>query len=339
VSSTFKRSAAVSGVAVLAAALAACSATPDSSASPSPSHERVTVTVASLKGPTTMGLVHLMDEAANGTASEDYRVTVHGSPDEIVPLIAQGGVDVALVPSNLAAVLYNRTVGTDAAIQVLAINTLGVIYVVENGDTVHGMADLAGRTVYSAGKGASPEYTIDYLLAQNGLEPGVDVDVEYLSEHSEVAAHVASEPGAIGVLPQPFVTVVESQNPDVRTALDFTEEWAAVSTDSQLVTGVVVVRKAFADEHPDAVAAFLADYEASTAFTNEHPDEAAPLIVDAGIVPSAAIAEAAIPQCYITFIDGAELRTILSGYLTVLFEADPASVGGSLPGDDFYYGG
>ncbi len=335
-----KRATAVLGAALLAAVLAGCStAEPSASPSPSVSIEPITVTIASLKGPTTMGIVHLMDEAAAGETVLDYQVTVHGSPDAIVPDIAQGAVDIALVPSNLAAVLYNRTEGTDAAIQVLAINTLGVIYVVENGDTVTSMADLEGRTVYSAGKGASPEYTLNYLLTQNGLEPGVDVDVEYLSEHSEVAARLASEPGSLGVLPQPFVTIVESQNPDTRTALDFTEEWAAVSTDSQLVTGVVVVRAAFANEHPDAIAAFLADYEESTDFTNEHPDLAAPLIVDAGIVPSVEIAETAIPACYITFIDGADLRTILDGYLTVLYDADPASVGGSLPGDDFYYGG
>jgi len=337
-----KRTTTIVGVALLAAVLGGCTtspAEPTASATPTVSADPITIHIASLKGPTTMGLVHLMDEASAGTAAEDYQVTVEGSPDAIVPEIAQGSVDIALVPSNLAAVLYNRTVGTDAAIQVLAISTLGVIYVVESGDTIHSIADLRGRTIYSAGKGASPEYTLNYLLTQNGLEPGVDVTVDYLSEHAEVAARLASEPGTIGVLPQPFVTIVEAQNPDTRTALDFTQEWAAVSTDSQLVTGVIVVRKAFADEHPDAVATFMRDYEASAAFTNEHPDEAAPLIVDAGIVPTVEIAETAIPACYITFIAGEEMRTMLSGYLTVLFNADPNSVGGTLPGDDFYYGG
>ncbi len=335
-----KRTTTIFGVALLAAILSGCAAGPSASPTkPTPSVDRVTVNIASLKGPTTMGLVHLMDEAAAGTANLDYQVSVEGTPDAIVPEIAQGSVDIALIPANLAAVLYDRTQGTDAAIEVLAINTLGVIYVVESGDTIHSIADLKGRTVYSAGKGAPPEYVFNYLLTQNGLEPGVDVTVEYLSEHSEVAARVATEPGAIGVLPQPFVTIIEAQNPGIRTALDFNEEWSAVSTDSQLVTGVVVVRKAFAQEHPEAVETFLRDYQASTAFTNEHPDQAAPLIVAAGIVPSVEIAEAAIPQCQITFIAGDDLRTMLSGYLTVLFNADPNSVGGSLPGDDFYYGG
>ena len=301
--------------------------------------EPVTVNIASLKGPTTMGLVGLMEEASTGMAAEDYQVSVYGTPDEIVPQIVQGKLDIALVPANLAAVLYNKTAGSDAQIAVLAINTLGVLNVVEAGDTIHSVADLKGHTVYSTGKGATPEYVLNYLLTENGLTPGVDVTVEFKSEATEVSAALAAEPGAIGVLPQPYVTVVESKVEGLRTALDLTEEWTKVTADSQLVTGVVVVRAAFAAEHPEAVLHFMEDYQESTDFVNASPDEAAPLIVDAGIVPDAALAEAAIPECNITFIDGAALKSTLAGYLGVLFAADPASVGGSLPGDDFYYGG
>jgi NitT/TauT family transport system substrate-binding protein len=299
--------------------------------------ERTTIRVASLKGPTTMGLVHLMSEAEAGTASEDYRVTMYGSPDEVVPLVVQGEVDVALLPSNLAAVLYNRTLGDDSArVQVAAIAALGVLDVLEAGDTVHSIADLAGKTVYASGKGASPEYVLNHLLTSNGLDPATDLTIEYRSEHTEVAALLATTPGAIAMLPQPFETVVTTQHPDVRTALDLTDEWAKVSPGSELVTGVVVVRTAFAEEHPDAVANFLTDYEASTRFTNEQPAEAAALVAAAGIVPTAAIAEAAIPSSHITYIDGTDLEGLLGGYLQVLFDADPASVGGSVPGDDFY---
>ncbi len=340
-----RRLAATISTGLLVAVLAACGASdPTPSASPSASASEtaavpVTVNIASLKGPTTMGLVGLMDAAAKGTAAEDYQVTVHGTPDEIVPQIVQGNLDIALVPANLAAVLYNKTKGSDAAIQVAGINTLGVLYVVESGDTVHSIADLKGRTIYSTGKGASPEYVLNYLLTENGLTPGVDVTVEFKSEATEVTAALAAEAGAVGVLPQPYVTIVEAKNPAVRTALDLTEEWAKVNSDSQLVTGVVVFRTAFATEHPDALAQFLADYAESTAFTNDNPDQAAPLIVDAGIVPSDAVAVAAIPFCNIVDITGAEMKATLGGYLTVLFGADPKSVGGSLPGDDFYYGG
>jgi NitT/TauT family transport system substrate-binding protein len=306
-----------------------------------PPAEPTTIRIASLKGPTTMGLVGLMADAAAGEAAEDYQVSVYGTPDEVVPLVVQGEADVALIPANLAAVLYNRTL-TDAgaAVQVAAINTLGVLEILESGDTVHSIADLAGKTIYASGKGASPEYVLNYLLRANGLEPGVDVTVEYRSEHTEVAAVLASTPGAIGLLPQPFATVVTTQNAAVRSAFNLTDEWDAVTTDgSQLVTGVVVVRTAFAEENPEAFAQFLADYEASTQFTNDNPAEAAVLIADAGIVPAAPIAEAAIPGSHITFIGGAELKTIFSGYLQVLFDADPTSVGGTMPGDDFYFGG
>jgi len=280
-----------------------------------------------------------MDEAAKGTAAEDYQVTMYASPDEVVPLVAQGSVDMALIPSNLAAVLYAKTKGTDAAISVMAINTLGVLNIVESGDTVKSIADLKGKTVYLTGKGASPEYVMDYLLTQAGLTPGVDVDLQFLTEHTEVVAKLTSTPGAIGVLPQPFVTIAEAKSPDLRTALDLTKEWAAVSPDSQLITGVVVVRNGFATEHPEAVAQFMTDYAASTEWVNAKPADAAPLIVAAGIVPDPALAEKAIPFCYITFVPGAEMKSALSGYLQVLFNADPKSVGGSMPGDDFYFAG
>ena len=332
----------------LAGLLAGCgTATPAGTTAPSPDGsaaaeqaEPTTIRIASLKGPTTMGLVGLMAEAEAGTAAEDYRTTVYGTPDEVVPLVVQGNVDIALIPANLAAVLYATTRTDDGPqVQVAAINTLGMLEIVEAGDTISSVGDLRGRTIYSTGKGASPEFVLDHLLAANGLDPATDVTIEFKSEATEVTALLASEPGAIGVLPQPYVTIVTSQNPAVRTALSLAEEWAKVTPDSTMVTGVVVVRTAFATEHPEALAQFLTDYEESTAFTNEHPDQAAPLVAAAGIVPSAAIAEAAIPACNITFIAGADLRRDLGGYLEVLFDAEPASVGGSLPGDDFYLGG
>lgn len=349
--STTRRLAGLIGALAIAALASACSssAAEEPAPSPSPSPSAVapvvteapvvpaTITIASLKGPTTMGLVGLMDETA--TFVDDYQVTVYGSPDEVVPLVAQGAVDVALIPSNLAAVLYNKTKGTEQQISVAAVNTLGVLNIVEVGETVTTLEDLKGKTIYSTGKGASPEYVLNYLLTEAGLTPGVDVTVNYLTEHTEVVATLAATPGAIGVLPQPFVTIAEAKTPGLRVALDLTEEWAAVSPDSQLITGVVVVNNAFAAENPEAVARFLADYEASTEWVNASPAEAAPLIVAAGIVPDPAIAEKAIPKCYITYVAGAELKTNLGGYLQVLFDADPKSVGGALPGDDFYFGG
>lgn len=339
-----RRSSLVVPLLAVAALLAGCAggtqaaastpATTAATASATPA-ERTTVRIASLKGPTTMGLVKLMSDATAGTTAEDYKVTMYSTPDQVVPLVAQGSVDVALLPSNLAAVLYAKTKG---AVQVAAVNTLGVLDVVENGTAVHGLADLRGKTVVTSGKGASPEYVLNYLLRQDGLVPGTDVKVDYRSEPTEVAAVLAATPGAVGMLPQPFATVLTSSHPSIRTVVQLSDEWNKVTSGtSQLVTGVLVVRKAFATEHAAALKQFLDDYKLSTTFTNEHPDQAAPLIVQAGIVPSAAVAVAAIPASHVVDLEGVDLRNALSGYLKVLFDADPASVGGALPGDDFYY--
>ena len=339
----------ITGALTAAALLVGCAGTttaPETtSAAPTPSAtattpaERTTITIASLKGPTTMGLVKLMSDAEAGKGLQDYQATMYATPDEVVPKVVQGQVDIAMVPSNLAAVLYNKTL-TDAgaAVQVAAVNTLGVLELLEAGDTVKTWADLKGKTIYISGKGASPEYTLNFLLRENGLDPATDVTVEYKSEPTEVAAVLAATPGAVGVLPQPFATVLTMQTPSVRPALDFTDEWTKVAPDSQLVMGVVIVRTAFLTEHPQAFADFLTDYQASVKFTNDDPAAAGELIAAAGIVPKAAIAAKAIPACNITFVDGAEMKSALDGYLKVLFAADPASVGGSLPGDDFYVG-
>lgn len=316
---------------------AATSATPGA-ATTTPA-ERVTMNIASLKGPTTMGLVKLMQDAKSGAGKQDYKVTMYGSPDEVVPLIVQGKVDVALVPSNLAAVLYNQTKKSSGpALQVAAINTLGVLQLVENGTSVHSWADLKGKTIWTTGKGTTPEYTLDYLLEKHGLDPAKDVTVSFESEATALASRLTATPGTIAVLPQPYVTVVEKQDPSARSVFDFTDEWTKVSpAGSQLITGVLVVRSAFAQEHPAAFADFLADYQASTAYTNDDPADAATLIAAAGIVPKAPIAQAAIPTCHITYIAGDQMKTALSSYLQVLFAADPKSVGGTMPGDDFYF--
>lgn len=329
---------AAGAVALVAALLTGCGNTPP--AAPS-SDGATTIRIASLRGPTTMGLVTLMSDAEEGPGAQDYEVTMYGTADEVVPLLVQGEVDVALLPANLASVLYHRTMGEDGSeVAVAAITTLGVLEVLESGTAeVQTIADLEGRTIHSTGKGTTPEYVLDYLLEENGLDPEADVAVEFASESTEVAAVLAATPGAVGVLPQPYATVLQAQHPEIRTALRLVDEWAAVTPDSAMVTGVVVLRTAFAQAHPSAVADFLDDLAASTAVTNEHPEQAAPLVAEAGITPTAQVAEAAIPACSITYIDGADLTTLLGGYLEVLVEADPAAVGGSLPGDDFYYEG
>ena len=317
-----------------------------------PAEESVNVRVAALKGPTAMGMVKLMSDSEDFEedvedfvdAREDFeRVTIQSnlydftlaaSADEVSPKLMQGELDIACEPANLASVLYNRT---DGGIVTLAENTLGVLYIVENGNSVQSMADLAGRTIAASGKGSTPEYALRYLLTENGIDPDTGVTIDWKSEHSECVASLASGAATIAMLPQPFVTVAQTQLPDLRVALDLTEEWDALDNGSALLTGVVVARADFVKEHPAAVSDFLEQYSASVDWVNANTAEAAELIGGYDIV-DATVAEKALPYCNIVCVTGTEMMDMLSGYLSVLWEQDAESVGGGMPNDDFYYG-
>ena len=324
-------SSAVSSTVVSEAASSAAASEEEEAAAPLSVTEPLRI--AGLKGPTTMGLVNLLSMEQAGTAAMDYDLQLYGAADEIVPLLIKGELDMAAIPANLAATLYQKTNG---GIQAVAVNTLGVLYVVEQGDTVHSMADLKGRTILSTGKGTTPEYVLRYLLTANGLDPDKDVDIQYYSEATEVTAQMASTQDAIAVLPQPYVTAAGLKDDTLRVALDLTAEWDKVA-DTQLITGVTVVRKAYAEEHPDVVAAFLADYAQSVNAANTDLEGTAALCEEQGVVAKAAIAKKALPNCNIVCLTGEELKADVSGYLQVLYDADPAAVGGTLPGEDFYW--
>lgn len=298
----------------------------------------VNVRVAALKGPTAMGMVKFMDEAQSDLIDcNSYAFEIAASPDMLTPKIAQGELDIAAVPANLASVLYNNL---DEGVQVLAVNTLGVLYLCDQDESVHGVSDLAGKTIYAAGKGSTPEYALSYILQENGLTPGTDVTIEWKSEHAECVAALAENQDAVALLPQPFVTVAQSKNESIRVALDLTKEWDALQKGSEkegtLITGVVIARSAFVEEHPEAVADFLQHYQDSVAFVNENIPEASALVEQFDIAP-AAVAQKAIPACNIVCISGDEMKNLLSGYLEVLHEQSPEAVGGSLPSEDFYY--
>lgn len=300
--------------------------------------EPVDVNVMALKGPTAMGMVKLMDDADSGNVdTENYSFEIAASADEVTPKLIQGETDIAAVPANLASVLYNKTEGQ---IQVLAVNTLGVLYIVENGDSIHSVSDLAGRTIYASGKGSTPEYALNFILEKNGLTPGTDVTIEWKSEHSECVSALAQDPEGIAMLPQPFVTTAQAKNPNLKVALDLTEEWDKVmeneETKSSLLTGVVVVRKEFAEENPEAVEDFMDRYADSVEYVNDNVEEAAKLVGNYDIVTED-VAVKAIPECNIVCITGEDMKEQLSGYLAVLKDANPESIGGELPGDDFYY--
>ena len=288
------------------------------------------VRVASLKGPTSMGLVQMMNDE---TIQDNYTFTVSGTPDEIVPLLAKGDLDIALVPCNLASVLYNRT---NASVSVAAINNLGVLYVVENGDTVREINDLKGKTVFSTGKGTTPEYAFNTVLLQNSIDPAADLTIDFKSEATEVASALTEGQITLAMLPQPFATAVQAQIPGLRVALSLSDEWEKVLPESALVTGVVLMRNEFIQSRPDAVNAFLENYRVSTQFINDNPAEASVWIEELGI-SKAPIAEKAIPYCNIVCIEGVEMQSAIEGYLNALYAQDPASVGGTLPNEDFYF--
>ena len=286
------------------------------------------IRIAALKGPTGMGMVKLADKQNY----PNYTVSIEASPDALNPRIISGEVDVAAVPVNLASVLYNKL---DGDISVLAVSTLGVLYVVEAGSEVNSVADLAGKTVYATGQGATPEYILNYLLDKNGVAGSVEVN--YVGEHAALATMLADGSAEIGMLPEPNVTSTLAGNDNLRIALNLTEEWNKVCS-TELVQGVVIARKSFVNEHPEAIEQFLREYEKSSAFVNENIDEAAKLIVDAGILGNVEIAKNAIPNCNISFSKGEAMHKAVEGMLTVLFEANPKSIGGKLPDKDFYYG-
>lgn len=286
--------------------------------------------VAGLKGPTTMGLVNLMEseEGAN------YTFSMYGAADEIVPLLVKGELDAAAVPANLAATLYQKTQGQ---VEVACVNTLGVLYIVENGDTVQSVADLKGQTIVTTGKGTTPEYVLRYVLSQNGLDPDADVNIVYCSEATEALSQVQAGQATIAMLPQPFVTSALSQVEGLRVALDMNEEWQKVAG-SQLVTGVLVVRKDAVEADPEAFEEFLNGYAASVEAANTDLEGTAALCETYGIVAKAALAQKALPECNIVFERGEQMKTDLVNYFQVLYDADPSSVGGAMPADDFYYG-
>ena len=276
-----------------------------------------------------------MEQAEKKETVNRYEFTMTAAADELLPAMLSGDLDIVLIPANVASVLYNKAEGDVAVID---INTLGVLYMVSGNDKIKNMEDLKGQAIYMTGKGTTPDYVMQYLLKENGLMTA-DVTMEYKSEAAEVAAVLAGTPDAVGVLPQPFVTAACTQNEKLSVVMDLTEQWASVQGEggSSLVTGVTVVRKGFLDQNPEAVEQFMEEHAASASYANEHVEETSELVAAAGIIDKADVAVKAIPECNITYIDGEEMETALSGYLAVLWEQDPASVGGGLPGEDFYY--
>lgn len=289
-----------------------------------------------LSGPTGIGAMNLWAAADADETQNTYHITMPGANDEVVAAISNGDADIAAVATNLAATLYNKTNG---GVTVLAVNTLGVLSLLGNGQESASIADLAGKTIYAPGQGANPEYILRYVLSGNGLDPDKDVTIQFVGEGSELLTVWQTNPEAVIMAPQPVATSILMQNENAVTLFNMTDEWDKVSGgDSTLMMGCVIVRNEFLQENPGAVELFLQEYAASIEKAQSDVEGTAALCEQYGLIPKAALAQKAIPSCGLTFVTGAEMKSALSGYLQVMFDANPRSVGGAMPGDDFYYG-
>lgn len=291
------------------------------------------VNMAVLKGPTAFGTLGLMNANENETSKNKYNFTISAAPDEVNGKIIKGEVDIAAVPANVASVLFNKTNGE---VQMLAINTLGTLYVVSKNIEINSVSDLKGQTIYLYGQGSTPEFALDYILKQNGLDPEKDVNIEFKSEHAEAVAKLVSSESGIAVLPEPFVTNAINKDAQISMVLDLTQEWNKVGNGSELVMGCIVARKSFIESNPQAIIDFLAEYEESIKLTETDVVTVAQLSEKNDIIP-AKVAEKAIPNCNIVYIDGEEMKTAVSGFFGVLFEMNPNSIGGTLPSEELYY--
>lgn len=297
--------------------------------------QKVDVNAYVISGPTGIGAVNLMDKAEKGEGGENYKFTVAASPDEIVSKISNGEADIAAVATNMASSLYNKTKG---GVKIIAVNTMGVLYVLNNkGAEIKSIADLKGRTIYTTGQGANPEYIINYLLNENSINPEKDVKIEYKAEGTDLVPVWAKDPKAVIIAPQPVASTINAKYEGSTQSLDLTKEWNKTAKDSALMMGCVIVRTEFLNKNPQAVETFLADYEQSINAVTEDIDTTASLCEKYGIVAAAAVAKKAIPYCNICFVTGSEMKEQLTGYLNVLYTANPKSIGGSMPGDDFWY--
>lgn len=287
----------------------------------------VTVNIGVLKGPTGMSAAWLMDQNDQKLSANEYNFTVAGTPDAITGQLINGDMDIAALPTNAISALYNKTEGK---ISVLGVNALGVLYILENGNSINSVSDLAGKTVLASGKGSTAEYVLNYILEKNG----VIAEIVWAAEHSEAATLALKGDYDIVMLPEPFVTNVTAKSDAFRVALDLTEEWEALGS-GELTMGGIAVRTAFLEEHPDAVKAFVEEYGKSVAFTNSQPEDAAKLIAKYEIAAEE-VAKNAIPRCNIVWLHGKDYKAVLENFLGVVYDANPAGIGGKMPGDDFY---
>ena len=290
------------------------------------------VRIGVLKGPTGIGASYLLSENKEGKTINKYTETILAEATDMIGQLAAGQLDIAAIPTNAAVSLYNKTNG---GVRIIALNTAGVLYILENGNAVSQVSDLKGKTLYAVGQGSNPEYVLRFILSKNGIDPDKDVDIQFL-DSAELTTRMATGEIGLCMLPVPAVTTVLTKNPSVRIALDLTEEWDKLNVGSKLTMGCVVVRTEFLKENKAAVLTFLREYQKSIEYVKANPAEAGQMCADFGIVPAAAIATKAIPDSNLIFVSGDAIRPYIEGYFQVLYDANPKAIGGAMPKDDFY---
>ena len=275
-----------------------------------------------------------MEKSAQDTSVNKYNFEVLASPEEAVGKIVKKEADIAAVATNLASTLYKKT---EKGVTLLAVNTLGVLSILENGETVSDISDLKGKEIYSTGKGANPEYILRHVLSENSINPDKDVTLNFVQTNDELVSLMASGKAKVAMVAEPAATTVMTKIKTVRRVLNMTDEWGKIEDSGSLMMGCVIVRNEFLNENKEAVNKFLKEYKESILATESNIDETAALCEKYGIIPAQTIAKKAIPECNVVYIDKTEMKQQLSGYLKVLYAANPSSVGGELPDDNFYY--
>lgn len=318
--------------------LAACgnnntTSTPDVSGD-SETYTSVDMSVAYMTGPTGIGMAKLNADSDAKLTANNYTFTVAAAATDILPKFIKGEINIASVPTNVAATLYNNE-KINGKVRMLAVNTYGVLSILEKGETIKSIADLKGKTIYSTGKGQNPEYILNYILNENGINPATDVTINFVSS-DDLKAKLISGEAEIAMAPEPLATAVMVQNQALNRVLSINDEWSKVS-DTDLMMGCVIALDSFVEANPKAVEKFLEEYEASIKYATSNIDEVATYCETYGIAPKAAIAKKSIPICNLCYVTGEEMKTNVNGYFNVLFNADPKSIGGKLPADDLYY--
>lgn len=323
--------------ALLALSFAGCGKTgtgSESEPTASKAYVGVDMSVACLKGPTGVGMTRLMQLSDEQKTANNYTFTVAASPDELTGKILTGELNIASMPTNLAAKLYKKSEGK---ITMLAVNTLSVLSIIENGDSVKSVADLKGKTIYSTGEGSNPEYILRHILEKNGIDPDKDVTIKFVTENDELVAALVSGNAQVAMVPEPVATTVLTKKDTLNRVLSVNDEWNKINAGSKVMMGCVVALKSYVEANKEQVDKFLSEYKDSIDYVNKNIEESSQLCETYGIIPAAAVAKSAIPNCNVAYVDGEEMKTSIEGYFKVLFEADPTSIGGAMPDAEFYY--